>query len=474
MRNGTSFINGVNGTTGQYLAPPWISGKIQDYSSDSILDPATLRERRWWVERHGIDDPDRAPVQDVDPCDLSSSGWGVVFGPDVSHDVRDELRPLLKLRREQASQLHEHYYREYHFQPGQSAARFLRTKGAGSGPANPEKVPYYLLLVGDPRNLPFRFQYELDVQYAVGRLYFDDPADYGKYARKVEAAEKGLVRRPRKVGFFGVSNDPSTTLAAEDLVQPLAKAISEGRSGWEQGLHIGDQARKADLARLLDGENTPALLFTSSHGLAYQLGDPRQLSNQGSLLCQDWPGPPDEPGPIDPAHYFSAADLDQGVDLTGLITFHFACYSAGTPEMEEFVDRSTGIPQTIAPHPFLASLAKRLLSSGALAVMGHIERAWTYSFNDSEYPGHRIEVFESTLKRLLDGHPVGSAMEYVNQRYAELSVRLNNLLTDLEELRNPSQRELTEVQFANNDARNYVVLGDPAVRLQTPSTLHGH
>lgn len=459
------FINGVNGSTGQYLSSPLSGEQIRENPSDSILDPATLRARQWWVERHAINDPDRAPVQDVDPCDLSSAGWGVIFGPDVGSDVRDALRPLLKRRREQASQVHEEYYREYTLTPEQSAADFLSSHNAGPGPANPENVPYYLLLVGDPRTFPFRFQYEIDVQYAVGRLHFEDPVDYEVYAKKLEAAEKGAIVRPKELTFFGVDHDPSTRLASQYLVEPLSESLRKDRSGWEISVLLGEKAHKADLGRVLDGVHTPALLFTSSHGLGYDLGDPRQFANQGSLLCQSWLGPSPEASPIDPDHYFSAADLGDGVDLTGLITFHFACYSAGMPEIDNFSANQLGKSQRIAPYPFVARLAKALLKRGALAVLGHIDRAWTYSFSDSGRPGDRIDVFDSTLKRLLDGHPVGSATEYVNQRYAELSVRLSNLMMDRDELRGPPPRVLQRVRTANNDARNYVVIGDPAVRL---------
>ena len=47
------------------------------------------------------------------------------------------------------------------------------------------------------------------------------------------------------------------------------------------------KATKANLANYIGGKDTPALLFTASHGMNFKVDDPRQLRHQGALLCQE-------------------------------------------------------------------------------------------------------------------------------------------------------------------------------------------
>ncbi|MCP4549162.1 MAG: hypothetical protein GY835_22135 [bacterium] len=330
-------------------------------------------------------------------------------------------------------------------------------------------MPYYLLLVGDPRAIPFSFQYQIDVQYAVGRIHFGTPEEYFRYAEGVVRAEAYRTVSPRQqITFFGVRNpdDPVTERATEGLIRPLAQRLAMNMGGrYPVHTYLGSEAAKDQLHRLLGGNETPALLVTSCHGVRFPIGDPRQRSQQGALLCQDWPGPNAVSGELSHDYYLTADDIaSDNARLSGLIAVFFSCYSAGTPTGDSFGHQISGQDERIAPYPFVSRLAQRLLGhpkGGALAVLGYVGRNLNL-FEEND----QISPFESSLRRLLDGTPVGHAMEYINQRYAELSVDLSELLWEAQYNQiNLNARALSRVWRLSNDARSFILLGDPAVRL---------
>lgn len=462
-------FNGINGADGDYLLPPLAPRDLAAIVLGERPDPAHINDLRRRIEAQV---PTLGPKEGVDPKDLAQTGWGVVFAAqdaDRTPALLEALDELLSLRRQQAGSHFRIYQGADGVQPGESKNAFFSRHGVGPGPADPDKMPYYLLFVGDPETIPFHFQYQADVQYAVGRIHFDALDDYARYARSVALAETGQVALPRRAAFFGPhsADDAATALSAQQLVAPLAQKLGAEQPSWTVETHVAQAASKAQLSRLLGGDHTPALLFSASHGMAFPTGHPRQLPDQGALLCQDWPGPVLWNRAIPKDFYFAADDVPDAATLLGMIPFFFACYGVGTPRLDDFAHLTLDKPVAIAPYAFLSRLPQRLLShprGGALAVVGHVDRAWGYSFM-WDNAGAQLEVFRSTLQRLMEGHPVGSAIEYFNQRYAELAAALTSELEGAKFGLKTDDEALASLWTAHNDARSYLIEGDPAVRL---------
>jgi hypothetical protein len=475
------YANGIDALTGEPLLPPLNAPQLADLAQGRPLPAAEMNELRTGVRWQFGEDTPKGVIAGVDPNDLAQAGWGVIFAfadRERVPAIREALDPLLRLRQAQAG---ERYWDAglsptFFYRPGESKNAWLSRNGGAPGVVDPVKVPYYLLIVGDPAAIPFRFQYQLDVAHAVGRIHFETLAEYESYAGSVAAAE--AADQPLgKAAFFGVRNpgDRATQLSSTDLVAPLATAFSQRLQSWQVQTWNGALANKTQLTRLLGGADTPAFLLSAGHGLGFgQNGHPRQRSEQGALICSDWPGM----GAPTEQHYLTAHDIGDDARLQGLIAFFFACYGAGTPQFDEFTIRTrqdqgrlaSGLEQIeripIAPQPFIARLPQRLLGhprGGALAVVGHVDRAWGASFM---WEGKRqATTFESALQRLFAGERLGAVMEDFNARYADLSTEVADRIERLKLGEFVRPEELAWLWTATSDARNYVVLGDPAVRL---------
>lgn len=467
-------FNGINATTGSYgleLSEQQLADLIFGHAS---VDELRHQKAKYTdAVRSARKSTSRGVKEGVDGTDLSQAGWGVIFAhadPRVDA-IQEALHPLLTLRQTQAAHLFRIFTGLDAYRPHESKIDFLRRFNVGTGAVDPGKgVPYYLLLIGSPELIPYEFQYQLDVQFGVGRLDFDTLEEYERYAYSVVAAETGQLQLERTATFFSVTHedDSATNSTNRFLVQPLANYLTPRSPEWVIQTVEGDDATRSALESLLGGNQKPALLFTASHGIEFLKGDPIQEGQQGALLCQEWPGPRQWPrGQALPEEFYFAGDhLADSAEPKGIVAFHFACYGGGTPDYYDFARKESRARYPIAERPFVARLPKKLLGhpkGGALAVVSHVDRAWSYSFKQGETS--QTAVFESTLERLLQNQPLGWALEYFNNRYAELASDLNTEIDRMGWGTRLEPFELARLWTENNDARNYVILGDPAVRL---------
>jgi hypothetical protein len=467
------YVNGIDAVTGQYLVEPMAVAEAARLVRGEKRDKTTTS----WLKRawQALSQPHLALPIDVDPANLQQTGWAIVFFKDEAPDVKEALAPLVEHRRRQVG--NDAKLKVLEYRAGEKRETWLARHGIGIGSVRPEKVPYYLLLVGSPENIPFLFRHQLGVEYGVGSLHFETAEEYGRYVASVIAYEtQSELPTAKEALFFAVRHqfDPATQLSADRLVKPLSESSEENENkplaekyGFRTRKLFGADATKPALAAALSPppeEKPPSFLFTASHGMGFPAGHPQQKTGQGALLCQDWPGF----GAVTPDHYFSASDLPATARVHGMISFHFACYGMGTPSSDRFIHEPGSPPPAIAPQPFIAALPKALLAhpaGGALACIGHVERAWGCSIVTAK-AGSQLLPFENAIGRILKGEPVGLAMKDFYERYASLSVSLSSMLEEISFGATVADDELTAAWIARNDAEGYLILGDPAVRLR--------
>jgi len=462
------YINGINPETGAYAIPP--------LSLDELV--------RQIERRPGNGDKlaaDRlhtrcfAPPFDVKLDELSQAGWGIIFSPGTSPEIRAALDPLIEHRRAAAG----HLLKVLDYKPDEQLSDWYRRHNIAVGTFEPESVPYYLLIVGPPSSIPFEFEYLLGVEFAVGRISFGAAEEFARYAKSVIEYETTPPKNKKEIFYWATChpNDAATNLSYSLLASPLANGVKDGvaslrkplheQVGFKAQVHLEDDATKANLLTAFGAESPPAVLFTASHGMAIPAGSARQATDQGGLLCQDWPGF----GRVESSHYLAATEVSDSANLQGMIAFLFACFSAGTPDQDQFLMNLASKGEPPANSPFMSALPQRLMShprGGALAVIGHIDRAWGYSIQPVKSLGPHIGPFRNGLGAILTGSPVGQVVsQQFGQRFSALSTLLLNALSPTAPSSSKlDDRTLVVTWLERNDAQNYVLLGDPAVRLR--------
>ena len=460
-------FSGIDGATGRRLDDPTTTDELGDLILGGQFDGRLITE----LAHHG--EPHFGVAEGAFPERLDDVGWAVVGSEDTPDEVIAALRPLLDLRRDQAGDRYHEFLGADGLRRRDRTRRFLQRHGVGLGmPVNPDRVPYYLLLVGGPGSIPFEHQYELAAGYAVGRLDFDRPADYQRYAERVLAAESARPTARPSIDLFGPSHpdDPATQLSAELLVDEL-HTLLESRLGEQSVSRLPSTSATKDALLDLLGECSD-LLVAACHGLAFPPTDDLQLAQQGALLCQDWPGPAAWTGRLATEFFVSADDARKLPSIETKVMLASACFSAGTPQTDGFPRRRDERARVIAARPFVASLPKQLLAhpgGGALGFIGHVDRTWGSSFRMPDGQP-QVDVYDSVARAVANGSRLGHASRYFALRHQAVGVALTTLLDEIRQNGLVADRaELSRLWLETNDARGVVVLGDPAVRVRPSS-----
>ncbi len=426
--------------------------------------------------------PGEAPTElwDVNhaPNDLSKQRWGIVAPKGPEGDRLLALIAPLRQAREQAQGAPARVYR---FPPkpsgeveGAWAMRWKQEVFRREGRPESE-LPRYLLLLGDLDQLPLEVQQVLSTDAFVGRLAFPSEEGYQAYVAKVLRWEGEASREERTRMLFYTSWDgtEATSLGYEGLVARSVEACRQeqrlGSFPMAEILELGSQ-QPALLEQLLAqaAELGPGVLFSLSHGAAGS-GEERR-ERQGALI-------------LPKGGALLGKDIASRPFLPGGVWFFFACFSAGTPARSSYThwlrqlhatdpaaarELSSVLPER--ERPFIAALPQAVLANpeGPLAVMGHVDLAWSYSYRDHGRP--TPSRFFGVLKTLAEGGRAGVALNSLQRFVNEASVELTLLYNQEQPGASGSQPpkdpiRLAELWMVRQDLSNYILLGDPAVRL---------
>lgn len=424
---------------------------------------------------------------DADPNDLKLQRWGVIAPAGPAGDAALEaLSPLLRLREtEQAAKVK--IYRDAPLQASIEDA--FRWKNDIWQQEEESERPRYLLLVGDADQLSFELQHVLGNGALVGRVHAATLDDHAAYSNKVVywAERPGDAVRPDALFFVADDDSDATSLGRSLLVEPcLNLARSATRFPARQIAQLAAAATASDFVRAAE-RSSPAVLLSVSHGL----GPPRrgwsqrteQRALQGALLVSG-----DGPSPRD--RLVTAEQLRGATFLPGGLWFCLACFGAGTPQESAFqpwlsrlkaaaayADAVSGLVErlpAVGDPPFVAAMPQAALASpgGPLAVIGHVDLAWTYGFVDRDQPSQsRAARIFSSIQVMVRGSRAGVALDALMRSYRQANDELVSLYDEQERARQWRRPDpvdpahLARAFMARNDLRGYVLLGDPAVRL---------
>ena len=451
MGHRAAIFNGIRAKTGEYCS------LISKPSSEEVL--ASLEFLRREPER-GLES------RFMTSTELSSSGWSIVLPDRVGPEVAEALAPLIEHRRRQCGDRFKVRHLECR------ASKVYRTS-----PAAADTDPYYVLLVGSPRNIPFSAEAELARRHAVGRIYFSTPEQYATYANSVvEVENKGVGRVPGFTTFATCHQDDRATESSTygllvPVVDNVTSFLKRGGFDWRVNTSIGENAQKSRLTSILSSAQSPTLLLIGTHGVLDTAHDRVPQVCGTSLLCQDWPGPLRATGAIPKNWIFSAADLDRSTTVKGTIVFSLSSYGIGSDAGESFPLPWAEQGKEAASEPTIPNLPQRLLShpmGGAIAVIGQRDRLLTSSFEDS-ISRPQAQIFAEVVKSLAFGIPVGHVMRCFRESYLALESETRRGLFKPGSSPEAKAWNRLVVQMAARNAQTFGIFGDPAVCTATLS-----
>jgi hypothetical protein len=422
-----------------------------------------------------------------DPNDLASQRWGVIAPEGPAGDrLLAVLEPLCRWRAQQQGAP----TRCYRVPPSLEGPQAVRWKNTVLRDESiPEQEwPRYLLVLGDLDQVSLELQQALGSDVFVGRLAFRDEQQLASYVDKVLRWERAPSPESRARSLFFTAHDgtAATQVGYHQLVLPSLEACRARQQKGEFRADIqeiggpGDWSPQELLEQAADAR--PGVLLSVSHGL----GAPRQ----------GWPSATEQQALqgamcLGPGEHLRAADVASRPFLPGGLWVYLACFGGGTPHNSPYFHwlrrlqesgARLGRPEAVLASlpkagqpPFIAALPQAALANpqGPLALVAHVDLAWSYGFSDVDATSSRGRPsrFLGLLRELVEGRRVGvglsALLRFASEANLELTMMEDRSAAALAAGRSSAAdgARRGHLWMMRQDVSGYVLLGDPAVRL---------
>ncbi len=448
------------------------------WCGDAAATGAQSDDASAWALRRGIQrplnflGPAAAPKVELRDWRHEKVGWGVVLPDrdgllngerDTGADAPAAIRRLIAARGDapvfryrpdiaDSGRLQRYY--------GHGKTASLRV--GGSYGIDDKSVPRYLLIVGSPERIPWKFQYRLQCDAFVGRLDLDDDG-LEHYVDALLNDWPGASRHADRPVLWAVDHGhPDITYLMRKVVaEKVHAAFLE--SGFDARLLTDGQARSADLYDALKAHQ-PAFVLTSSHGATYPLDNVAALKAQLGL-------------PVDLDHEPLKIDaLLQAWNPCGAIWYAHACCSAGADRPSSFqgvVDTASSLGRMLAAiakgGPCTAPLPRALLGGDRplAAFVGHVEPTFDWTLRDPVTgqvmtQSMIVDTFYQTLHSA-PRTPIAMAMDGYYDAVAGLLLEHGDAVDAFEQHEAGAETRAMRAKLMAMDRLSMVVLGDPTV-----------
>ncbi len=425
-----------------------------------------------------------------DPNDIAAQRWGVIapMGP-AGDRLLALIEPLMRLRGEQQGDDAVKVYRVPPQMTQDEAMRWKKREFDSGSDLNIE-VPRYQLILGDLDQVSLGLQQVQQSDGYVGRLAFDNEDGYSAYVDKVLRYERRAAAKAgdqaRSLFFTVHDGTAATTVGHRALIAPgldvVRRRQAAGQYPAKEILELGDRVLPSpDELMRAAADQGPGVLFTLSHGEGAPRGGWRSYADQrvrqGAMS-------------FGREGHILGEELSARAFMPGGIWFMLACYGGGTPSVSAYrhwlaalqaAGQFRGKVESVLAglpgpndRPFIAAVPKAALANndGPLAFMGHIDLAWTYSFQELDNgavsrPARFMAITRSLLKRDRCGVSLRELIRYFDQTNVELTA-LYDQEAQARSQGTPYQADAARqghLWMLRQDLSAYVLLGDPAVRL---------